>query len=137
MSICSNASFEPQHWCIVGGGMLGMTLAYRLAQCGHRVTLVEAAAHLGGLASAWQLDDVVWDRHYHVTLSSDTHLRALLAELGLEKELQWAEARTGFYVRDKLYSLSNTLEFLRFPPLGLMDKLRLAATIFHASRLKN
>ncbi len=52
-----------------------MTLAHRLAQQGKRVTLIEAASHLGGLASAWSLGDVVWDRHYHVTLLSDAHLR--------------------------------------------------------------
>jgi protoporphyrinogen oxidase len=33
--------------------------------------------------------------------------------------------------------MSNTLEFLRFPPLGIVDKLRLGATIFYASRLKD
>ena len=45
----------PGGWGIVGGGMLGMTLALRLAQRGCRVTLLEAADHLGGLADAWQL----------------------------------------------------------------------------------
>jgi protoporphyrinogen oxidase len=33
--------------------------------------------------------------------------------------------------------MSNTMEFLRFPPLRLPDKLRLGATIFYASRLKD
>jgi protoporphyrinogen oxidase len=33
--------------------------------------------------------------------------------------------------------MSNSLEFLRFPPLGLVSKLRLAATIVYASRVKN
>jgi protoporphyrinogen oxidase len=32
--------------------------------------------------------------------------------------------------------MSNTWEFLRFPPLGLLSKLRLGATIFYASRVK-
>ena len=68
------ASTSPS-WCIVGGGMLGLTLARRLAQRGHQVTLFEAAPQLGGLASAWELGDVTWDRHYHVTLLSDAHLR--------------------------------------------------------------
>jgi protoporphyrinogen oxidase len=126
-----------QRWGIVGGGFLGMTLAHRLAQHGHDVTLFEAAPYLGGLASAWSLGDVVWDRHYHVTLLSDTHLRALLAELGLEKEMVWVQTRTGFYTDGTLHSMSNTVEFLRFPPLGLVDKLRLGATIFYASRLKD
>jgi protoporphyrinogen oxidase len=114
-----------------------MTLALRLAQQGKAVTLFEGAPSLGGLASAWQLGDVVWDRHYHVTLSSDNYLRALLRELGLESEIQWATTQTGFYVDSKLYSLSNTLEFLKFPVLSLVDKVRLGATIFYASRIKD
>ncbi len=128
---------NPERWGIVGGGILGMTLALRLAQQGRDVTLFEAADQLGGLASAWNLGDVVWDRHYHVTLLSDTSLRSLLTELGLEKEMRWVETRTGFYTDGKLYSMSNTVEFLRFPPLNLLNKLRLGATIFYASRVKN
>jgi protoporphyrinogen oxidase len=117
--------------------MLGMRLAQRLSQQGHHVTLFEAADHLGGLASAWDLGGVTWDRHYHVTLLSDTHLLGLLAELGLEEDLVWGETRTGFYTDGRLYSMSNTLEFLRFPPLGLLDKLRLGLTIFYASKVKD
>jgi len=132
-----NQSSKQERWAIIGGGLLGMTLAHRLAQAGKAVTLFEGAPYLGGLASAWQLGDVVWDRHYHVTLLSDTTLRALLTELGLEKEMQWVETRTGFYTDGQLYSMSNTLEFLRFPPLRLPDKLRLGATIFYASRVKD
>lgn len=132
-----NQPSKPERWAIVGGGLLGMTLARRLAQAGKSVTLYEGAPHLGGLASAWQLGEVVWDRHYHVTLLSDTALRALLGELGLEEGMRWVETRTGFYTDGQLYSMSNTLEFLRFPPLRLLDKLRLGATIFYASRVKD
>ena len=67
---------------------MGLTLAHRLAQQGKRVTVIEAADQIGGLASAWRIGDVVWDRHYHVILQSDTRLRALLDELGLEKEIE-------------------------------------------------
>lgn len=124
-------------WAIVGGGMLGSTLALRLAQAGHQVTLFEAAGELGGLASAWTLGDVVWDRHYHVTLLSDSYNRALLSELELEAEMEWVETRTGSYFDGRLHSVSNIIEFLRFPPLSLIDKLRLAATIFYGSRVRN
>jgi protoporphyrinogen oxidase len=131
------AEIQPERWGIVGGGFLGMTLARRLARRGKNVTLFEGANCLGGLASAWNLGDVVWDRHYHVTLLSDSYLRALLSELNLEKEMEWVETATGFYTNGKMYSMSNTLEFLRFPPLGLLDKVRLGATIFYASKVKN
>ncbi|MFM9961961.1 MAG: NAD(P)/FAD-dependent oxidoreductase [Planctomycetaceae bacterium] len=122
---------------IVGGGILGMTLALRLAQAGQRVTLFEAGPHVGGLADAWQLGDVTWDRHYHVTLLSDIHWRRVLAELHLEQDMQWVETKTGFFTDGQLTSMSNTLEFLRFPPLGLLDKLRLGGTIFYASKLRD
>jgi protoporphyrinogen oxidase len=126
-----------ERWGIVGGGVLGMTLAHRLARAGRRVTLYEAADTLGGLASPWTIGDVVWDRHYHVTLMSDRYLRRLLAELRLDEEMEWVETRTGFYTGGRLLSMSNSIEFLRFPPLGLLDKLRLAANILYASRVRD
>jgi protoporphyrinogen oxidase len=126
-----------RRWAIVGGGMLGMTLALRLAQAGKSVSLIEGAPSLGGLASAWTLGDVVWDRHYHVTLLSDSYLRALLRELGLESDMRWVRTRTGFYVDGHLYPLDDVFDFLRFPPLGLIDKFRLGTTILHAAGLKD
>ncbi len=135
-----------RHWGVVGGGLLGLTLALRLAQAGQRVTLLEAAPDLGGLASAWRLGGggeggdgsgagVTWDRHYHVTLLSDRHLRGLLAELGLDSEMHWSVTRTGFYADGRLHPLDNALDYLRLPVLGPIDKLRLAATIWGAARI--
>lgn len=119
---------------IVGGGVLGMTLATRLRQAGHQVTLIEAAKSTGGLASGARFGPYTWDRFYHVILLSDLHLRKLLEELGLADQLRWTTTRTGFYSNGKLYSLSSSLEFLTFPPISLVGKARLAATILHASR---
>lgn len=123
------------HTGIVGGGLLGLSLAHRLRQAGHRVTVLEAAPQLGGLAGAWRLGDITWDRFYHVILLSDSHTHTLLRELGLQDEFVGAETRTGFFTDGRFYSMSNSIEFLRFPPLGLASKLRLGATIFHASRV--
>jgi protoporphyrinogen oxidase len=100
------------------------------------VTLCEAAPQLGGLASAWTLGDVVWDRHYHVTLLSDTRLRALLDEIA-RAQMRWVETKTGFYSGGKLYSMSNAREFLTFPPLNLWERMRLGGTIFLASKIRN
>jgi protoporphyrinogen oxidase len=122
---------------IIGSGFLGLTLALRLAESGARVTIYESAPEIGGLASAWQIGDVVWDKHYHVTLLSDAYTRKIVAELGLENDFEWVETKTGFYTDGKLVSMSNALEFLKFPPLGLIGKFRLGATIFYASRVKD
>lgn len=42
---------------IVGGGMLGLTLALRLRQQGHDVTVYEAAPEPGGLAAPTHASD--------------------------------------------------------------------------------
>jgi protoporphyrinogen oxidase len=57
--------------------------------------------------------------------------------LDLEKGVKWVETKTGFFADGKLYSMSNSVEFLLFPPLNLLDKFRLAITILYASRLKD
>jgi protoporphyrinogen oxidase len=126
-----------EHWGVVGGGMLGLALAQQLRQHGQCVTVLEAAPQLGGLAAAWQVGNVTWDRHYHVILVSDAHVHRLLQDLGLQSEFVGVETQTGFYTDGHLYSMSNTWEFLRFPPLGLLSKLRLALTILHASRIRD
>jgi protoporphyrinogen oxidase len=122
-------------FAVVGGGLLGMTTAWNLVKAGHQATIFEAAPDCGGLASAWQLDEVVWDRHYHVTLFSDLTLRALLQELALERDLRWVTAQTGFYVDGALYPFSSALDYLRFPPLSPVQKLRLGSTILRAARI--
>ncbi len=126
-----------QSWCVLGGGMLGLTIALRLSQAGHRVTVKEAAPQLGGLASAWKLGDIVWDRHYHVTLLSDSRARGVLKELGLDHKMVWTRTFTGFYTDGRHISMSSSLDFLLFPALGLIDKFRLGLTIFAASRIQD
>ncbi len=115
--------------------MMGLTMALRLSQRGHRVRVYEGENRVGGLAAAGPIGSWTWDRFYHVILLSDTALTGLLAEVGLSDRLRWGTTRTGFYVDGRWISLSTALEFLRFPPLGLVDKARLAATILRASRI--
>ena len=126
-----------RHVGVVGGGLLGMTLAMRLRQDGCRVTLIEGAGAPGGLVAPQTIGGYRWDKFYHVILLSDANLRALLDDLGLDEKIQWRTTRTGFYVDGSLYSLSSSLEFLTFPPLSLVDKVRLAYTIWYAAHLEN
>lgn len=114
-----------------------MTMAWRFANAGHSATIFEASPYCGGLAAPWQLGDAVWDRHYHVTLYSDTALRELLAELQLADTMRWVTTKTGFYVDGKMHSLSDVRDFACFPPLGPIEKARLAATILIASRIED
>lgn len=133
------ATEQPQRWAVIGAGVLGSTLALRLARRGHDVTLYEASEVLGGLAAPWQLGDVTWDRHYHVTLLSDARTREMYRDAGIhDDELHWVETKTGYYGTDQqLRSVSNALEFLRLPGLSLIGKVRLGVTIFVASKIRN
>ena len=128
-------------WGVVGGGFLGLTVALRLSQAGHEVTIVEAAPTLGGLASAWELPTpggpVTWDRHYHVTLLSDANLRAVWRELGLDEELRWVETHTGYWYGGEMHPLDTNVDFLRLPGLRLVDKVRIGATILRGSRIRD
>lgn len=124
-------------WLVIGGGAMGLQVATDLVDRGQNVTITDAAPTLGGLTSGWQLGNVQWDRFYHVTLKSDTRLRDLLDRLGLESDMKWVETKTGFYCDGRLISMSNTAEFLKFPPLSLLEKLRLGGTIFYASKIRD
>ena len=122
---------------VVGGGILGMTLAHRLAVGGHAVDLLEAEPHLGGLACPQDYGSFTWDRFYHCILPQDTSLIGLLTELGLADELRWTRTGTGYYADRQFYPMSGNRDFLRFPLLTLIDKARLGAAIVWATRFAN
>jgi len=117
---------------------MGITLAYYLAKGGQRVEIFEASPVLGGLAGPITLPDgIEVDRFYHAVLSSDAHLKELCTELGIADQLRFKETKTGFYHDGKIYSMNNIIEFLRFPPLNLIDRLRLGLTVLNAQRVTN
>lgn len=124
-------------YAVVGAGVLGMSLARRLAG-GAEVVLFEGADQLGGLAAPWSLGDVTWDRHYHVTLLSDERTREMYAAIGIGRdELCWVETSTGYFGPDEvLRSVSTPVELLRLPGLGLLDKARIGANLLYGSRIR-
>lgn len=120
---------------IVGGGLMGMVLARKLAAAGCRVTVLEQGSQVGGLSTWHDYGKFSWDRFYHVILPSDRHLIQLVDELGLAPLLRWRRTYTGFYVDGRMHSISSNVEFLRFPLLSLFSKMRLAWTMFYGSRI--
>jgi len=128
---------QASHVAVIGGGLLGLSLALDLAKAGRKVTVFEAGKSVGGMAGAAEYGGYTWDRFYHVVLLSDLKTRALLEELDLQHRLRFGDSRTGFFTDGTLHGMTGPLEFLRFKPLGWIDKARLAFTIAMAGRIRN
>jgi protoporphyrinogen oxidase len=123
---------------IVGGGIMGISLGYFLSQQGVKVEIFEASPVLGGLAGPIILEDgTAVDRFYHAILSSDVHLRQLCAELGIAEQLRFRETKMGFYYEHEIHSMNSVTEFLRFPPLGWIDRFRLGLTVLYAQFVRD
>lgn len=131
------AGDRQRSWAVLGGGMLGLGLAWRLTQRGCAVTVFEAAPELGGLTASHAWDGCTWDRYYHVISAHDRELLGLLTELGLAQDVQWRATRTLFFDGKGRYPLDDAMDYLRLPALPLSAKLRIALNIVYGSRLRD
>jgi len=122
---------------IVGGGILGLTAAYRLLQQGVDVTLFERSHDLGGLVGSFDFEGRPADRFYHVVLPTDDRVRGLATELGLGDDFEFRPTLTGFYDRERLFSMSTLREFATFPLLAPHDRVRLASFVLRCQRTKD
>ena len=110
---------------IVGGGVAGLTAAYRLLQGGHEVAVFEAAPELGGLVRTFDVAGEPLEAFYHHIFTTDTHIIGLIDELGLGERLVWRDSKVGFYHGGKIWPFVTPLDLLRFGPLPLKDRIRL------------
>jgi len=71
---------------VVGGGWAGLSAAVEATQRGHRVTLFEMAAQLGGRARRVEIDGSVLDNGQHILIGAYTATLALMRLLGIAVE---------------------------------------------------
>lgn len=110
---------------IVGGGVLGTTLALRLAEAGARVTVLERGPSLGGLAGTMDFGGHEVDRFYHVITPADRRMIAMAEELGLGDELRFNPVAAGFFADGEMHDFNGVADLLRFAPLSPPARLRL------------
>lgn len=123
---------------IIGGGLMGMALAYYLSETPHEITLLEQSSSLGGLNGAVDLGDgALISLYHHALLPDDTHIQDLCERLHIASDLRFMPAPTGFIHHGDVHSLNSIWDFLAFAPLPLPDRLRLAASIRQISRLQD
>jgi protoporphyrinogen oxidase len=125
-----------QDTAILGGGALGLTLAWRLAQAGERVVVFEREGEAGGLAAGFRVgtdsadgENGPWlEKFYHHLFATDGNAIALINELGLGAKLTWRTPNSSMLIGGKPYRLdSDPRSILSLAPLPLLDRLRLGA----------
>ena len=114
-------------YAILGGGALGLHAAYRLATAGHSVMVFEQEATAGGLAAGFRVGDNWLEKFYHHLFKTDTTAIKLIEELGLGDRLEWSHPRTVCLIDGKFQQLDSPLTLLKFAPLRIDERLRVAA----------
>jgi protoporphyrinogen oxidase len=121
---------------IIGGGYTGLSAAFELVKAGHRVLVIEADVHVGGLAGSFDVGGVQLEKFYHHWFTSDTYISDLVKELGQTDHIVYHPTNTGMYYANRVYRLSTPRDLLRFSPLKFFDRLRMAKVAI-AARLIN
>lgn len=118
---------------IVGAGIAGMSAAYDLVRAGHRVTLYEAAAQAGGLASGFRDPSWEWplERFYHHIFEGDKAIRSLTDAIGYSRNLFFRKGVTAHYWNGAFYPVDSPVAVLRFPGVPLIDRMRFGLASFY------
>jgi oxygen-dependent protoporphyrinogen oxidase len=125
---------EARSYCVVGGGISGLTAAYRLrrlAGAEASITLFDPSDRLGGVLRTEQVGGVAIDVGAEAFVVRRPEVPALLAELGLtNRQLGTTGARPLIYSQDRLHPLpSGTLNGIPSSPesmAGLVNDATLA-----------
>lgn len=118
-------SEEPERVGIIGGGVAGLTTAYRLLQKGFCVRLFEPGSSLGGLVRTFEVGGEPIECFYHHVFATDTATVRLIQELELGERLTWRPSTVGIFYDGRIYPFVTPLDLLRFTPVGLIDRIRL------------
>ncbi|HEX5578082.1 MAG TPA: NAD(P)/FAD-dependent oxidoreductase [Candidatus Limnocylindria bacterium] len=123
---------------VLGAGALGMTVAYRLAQRGDEVVLLEREPLPGGLAAGFEVAPGIWlEKFYHHLFRSDRHAVGLIDELGLGADMIWPRPLTVTLRGGRVHQLDSPGSLLRFDPLPVMDRLRMGAWLAYLKAQSN
>lgn len=110
-SPASAGTRDPKSIAVLGGGITGLTAAFRLSAQGHRVRLFEQGPRLGGVIRTERTDGWLIESGPNSFQPNTREAAALLAELGLsESTIQASPAARNRYIvrRGKLEALPST-----------------------------
>lgn len=121
---------------VIGGGITGLTAAFRLKQRGFVVKIYEASARVGGVIQSLRKDGYLAEFGPNTCLETSPKITALVHDLGLDSRKMYSnpQAENRYIVRDgkpvlmpasqagfltcKLFSIGAKLALLREPFIG-------------------
>ena len=109
---------------VIGGGIAGLTAAYRLSKNGYAITLFEKDGALGGLAATFPYREGAIEKYYHFICLPDKPYHDLIDELGLSDKLVWRPTRMAYFVNGKYVPFGTPISLLKFPALPFSSRLR-------------
>jgi protoporphyrinogen oxidase len=122
---------------VIGGGPMGLAVAYHLTRAGQQVEVFEAGPVVGGMSASFDFEGLAIERYYHFICTPDQPLFDLLEELGIADKLQWRKTRMGYFYEGKLHRWGDPIALLRFPHLSLIEKVRYGLFALSATRRNN
>jgi protoporphyrinogen oxidase len=122
----SDAAKLPRQVAVIGAGVAGLAAAFDLISAGYGVTLYEAAAEPGGLATGFR--DPNWDwpleRFYHHWFQSDTDVLGLINEIGAGDKVFFPRPVTALWYRGRSYAFDSPIAVLKYPGISWPAKIR-------------
>jgi protoporphyrinogen oxidase len=126
------------HVAVIGGGIAGLTAAYRLSQQGLRVSLWERGSRLGGQAAAFPVaGGASLEFFYHHLFQSDREIVKLIEEIGIGDHLVWLPSNVGYFADGQSYPLNGALDLIKLPIIPFHDRIRLGAVTFYLQHVKD
>ena len=128
---------QEQRFAVIGGGPMGLAVAYGLAKAGKRVDVFEKGEKIGGMSEHFDFSGLDIEKYYHFVCGPDYPLFDLMKELGIFDALKWTDTKMGLYYEGELYKWGGPFELLGFPRANIWRKARYGLHIFLASKFKN
>ena len=126
---------------VIGAGIAGLTVAWRLKQAGCKVTVFEQSNYAGGCIKSFFDSGYLLEMGPNTILNSSTALWKLAADLGLEKSRLAAQKEIGsrrfIYRKMRLIEVPAGPKILFSPVLSVAGRLRILKEPFIAKRSDN
>ena len=128
---------EPKNIIILGGGLSGLAAADKLLDAGQKVTILEKAPFLGGLASSFRMEGEDIPKYYHHIVSHNSKTIEYLKRYHAMDPHEWKRIKVAIGVDGKLKNINTVPGLLGFSYLSLYGRFRFGLFGFYALFMMN